>query len=82
MINDYFDTAGGVDTQEYTRALYAPHPILAGMISKRGLALDVLFQGAGTGDENALPPLALAGIAYIVAVAVVLAWLAVTGRRP
>src|SRR5262249_43701322 len=38
MINDYFDTTGGVDTQEYTRALYAPHPLLSGLISKRGLA--------------------------------------------
>src|SRR5437762_11687874 len=37
MINDYFDTTGGVDTAEYTRALYAPHPILSGLISKRGL---------------------------------------------
>src|SRR4029077_2757254 len=37
MINDYFDLSGGVDTAEYTRALYAPHPILSGLISKRGL---------------------------------------------
>jgi len=37
MINDWFDTAGGVDTAGYTRALYAPHPILSGLISKRGL---------------------------------------------
>ena len=37
MINDYFDTIGGVDTAEYTRALYAPHPILSGLISTRGL---------------------------------------------
>src|SRR5215813_373142 len=37
MINDYFDTLGGVDTAEYTRALYAPHPLLSGLISKRGL---------------------------------------------
>jgi 1,4-dihydroxy-2-naphthoate polyprenyltransferase len=37
MINDWFDTTGGVDTAEYTRALYAPHPILSGLISKRGL---------------------------------------------
>jgi 1,4-dihydroxy-2-naphthoate octaprenyltransferase len=37
MINDYFDMEGGVDTDEYTRALYAPHPVLAGLISKRGL---------------------------------------------
>jgi 1,4-dihydroxy-2-naphthoate polyprenyltransferase len=37
MINDYFDVTGGVDTAEYTRALYAPHPLLSGLISKRGL---------------------------------------------
>ena len=37
MINDYFDTSEGVDTAEYTRALYAPHPLLSGLISKRGL---------------------------------------------
>jgi 1,4-dihydroxy-2-naphthoate octaprenyltransferase len=37
MINDFFDTAGGVDTAEYTRALYAPHPLLSGLISKPGL---------------------------------------------
>jgi 1,4-dihydroxy-2-naphthoate octaprenyltransferase len=37
MINDYFDTIGGVDTAQYTRALYAPHPLLSNLISKRGL---------------------------------------------
>jgi 1,4-dihydroxy-2-naphthoate octaprenyltransferase len=37
MINDYFDTTGGVDTAEYTRALYAPHPILSGLIGTGGL---------------------------------------------
>jgi 1,4-dihydroxy-2-naphthoate polyprenyltransferase len=37
MINDYFDMEGGVDTNEYTRALYAPHPVLGGLISKKGL---------------------------------------------
>src|SRR5215813_5638852 len=41
MINDYFDTAGGVDTSEYTRALYAPHPLLSGLISKRGLVASI-----------------------------------------
>jgi len=41
MINDWFDTTGGVDTAEYTRALYAPHPILSGLISKRGLLLAI-----------------------------------------
>lgn len=42
MINDYFDMEGGVDTNEYTRALYAPHPVLAGLISKRGLLSAIL----------------------------------------
>jgi len=37
MINDWFDTTGGVDTSEYTRALYAPHPLLSGLISRGGL---------------------------------------------
>jgi len=37
MINDWFDTAGGVDTAGYTRALYAPHPLLSGLISRQGL---------------------------------------------
>lgn len=37
MINDYFDLAGGVDTENYVRGQYAPHPILSGLISKGGL---------------------------------------------
>jgi 1,4-dihydroxy-2-naphthoate octaprenyltransferase len=41
MINDYVDVASGVDTAEYTRALYAPHPILSGLISKRGLLVTI-----------------------------------------
>jgi len=41
MINDWFDTTGGVDTSEYTRALYAPHPLLSGLISKKGLLASI-----------------------------------------
>jgi len=37
MINDYFDLAGGVDSEGYVRTQYAPHPILSGLISKGGL---------------------------------------------
>src|SRR5947209_10523470 len=37
LLNDLFDTDTGLDTGEYPRALYAPHPILSGMISRRGL---------------------------------------------
>jgi 1,4-dihydroxy-2-naphthoate octaprenyltransferase len=42
MTNDFFDLSGGVDNDEYTRALYAPHPILGGLISKRGLLTAIL----------------------------------------
>jgi 1,4-dihydroxy-2-naphthoate octaprenyltransferase len=41
MINDYFDLEGGVDTEDYVRALYAPHPVLSGLISKTGLILAI-----------------------------------------
>ncbi|HEY1281469.1 MAG TPA: prenyltransferase [Acidimicrobiales bacterium] len=37
LMNDLFDTETGLDTDDYPRALYAPHPILSGMISRRGL---------------------------------------------
>ena len=42
MVNDYFDTTGGVDTEDYVRAQYAPHPILAGIITKTGLRNAIL----------------------------------------
>jgi 1,4-dihydroxy-2-naphthoate octaprenyltransferase len=41
MINDYFDLESGVDDAEYVRAQYAPHPVLSGMISKKGLLLAI-----------------------------------------
>jgi 1,4-dihydroxy-2-naphthoate octaprenyltransferase len=37
MINDWFDLAGGVDSANYVRGQYAPHPILNGLVSKPGL---------------------------------------------
>jgi 1,4-dihydroxy-2-naphthoate octaprenyltransferase len=37
LLNDIFDTDTGLDSGEYPRALYAPHPILSGMISRAGL---------------------------------------------
>jgi 1,4-dihydroxy-2-naphthoate octaprenyltransferase len=42
MMNDYFDLDAGVDTADYPRALYAPHPILSGLISRSGLQLAIL----------------------------------------
>ena len=41
MINDYFDLEGGVDSADYVRAQYAPHPVLSGLISKKGLLLAI-----------------------------------------
>jgi 1,4-dihydroxy-2-naphthoate polyprenyltransferase len=37
LLNDLFDTDTGLDTGEYPRSLYAPHPILSGMITRTGL---------------------------------------------
>src|SRR5258708_27031934 len=42
LMNDLFDAEVGSDTASYPRALYAPHPILSGMISRRGLATAAL----------------------------------------
>jgi 1,4-dihydroxy-2-naphthoate polyprenyltransferase len=43
MINDYFDLEGGVDTDDYVRAQYAPHPILSGWVTKRQLGTAILI---------------------------------------
>jgi 1,4-dihydroxy-2-naphthoate octaprenyltransferase len=46
MINDFFDLEGGVDTDDYVRALYAPHPILSGWVTKRQLGAAILLVNA------------------------------------
>jgi 1,4-dihydroxy-2-naphthoate octaprenyltransferase len=46
MINDYFDLEGGVDTDDYVRALYAPHPILSGWLTKAQLRNAILLMNA------------------------------------
>jgi 1,4-dihydroxy-2-naphthoate polyprenyltransferase len=46
MINDFFDLEGGVDTDDYVRALYAPHPILSGWVTKRQLGAAILLANA------------------------------------
>ena len=43
MINDYFDMTGGIDTDDYVRALYAPHPILSGWVTKAQLRAAILL---------------------------------------
>src|SRR5262245_11771689 len=42
LMNDLFDLEVGTDREEYPRNLYSPHPVLSGVISRRGLALCAL----------------------------------------
>jgi 1,4-dihydroxy-2-naphthoate octaprenyltransferase len=42
-MNDLADTEVGNDTENYPRALYAPHPILSGWVTKRQLATAILI---------------------------------------
>ena len=37
LMNDLFDTQVGTDSAGYPRALYAPHPVLSGLVSRRTL---------------------------------------------
>lgn len=46
MTNDYFDLSEGLDTEAYPRAVYAPHPVLAGIISRGGLLRAILIANA------------------------------------
>lgn len=42
MINDYFDLRSGLDTEDYPRAQYAPHPVVAGVTDEAGLKKAIL----------------------------------------
>lgn len=37
IINDYLDVRQGIDTEDYPRAQYSPHPLLGGLTTPRGL---------------------------------------------
>lgn len=43
LMNDLADTQVGTDTDSYPRALYAPHPILSGLVTKRQLVTAILL---------------------------------------
>ncbi|MCS6963764.1 prenyltransferase [Thermoflexus sp.] len=43
MINDYFDLETGLDTAEYVRAQYAPHPVLSGLVTRPQLLRAILL---------------------------------------
>ena len=46
MTNDYFDLDAGLDSEEYPRPLYAPHPVLSGMLTRRQLAAAIVALNA------------------------------------
>jgi len=58
LMNDLYDTRAGSDSAGYPRALYAPHPILSGLVTRRALVLAVL--GVNAADLVILVVLALA----------------------
>ena len=41
MVNDFFDTVHGVDTADYPRANYAPHPLMHGLVSETRLLVAI-----------------------------------------
>jgi 1,4-dihydroxy-2-naphthoate octaprenyltransferase len=43
LMNDLFDLQVGTDSDTYPRALYAPHPVLSGMTTRKGLAVRALL---------------------------------------
>jgi len=43
MMNDFFDTLHGVDTEGYPRTEYGPHAIIDKLISTKGLILAIFF---------------------------------------
>ncbi len=43
LMNDLYDTQEGTDSAIYPRALYAPHPVLSGLVSRRTLVLAILL---------------------------------------
>jgi 1,4-dihydroxy-2-naphthoate octaprenyltransferase len=46
LMNDLFDLDVGTDTTAYPRALYAPHPVLSGMVTRKRLTAAALFVNA------------------------------------
>jgi 1,4-dihydroxy-2-naphthoate octaprenyltransferase len=46
MINDFFDLRSGLDTDVYPRGLYAPHPVLGGLVTKEALLAAIVVANA------------------------------------
>ncbi|MEI7640787.1 MAG: prenyltransferase [bacterium] len=45
LINDYFDYKQGVDTPDYPRTQYSPHPLASGLMSEKKLLMVFFFFG-------------------------------------
>ncbi len=67
LMNDLFDLDVGADSDSYPRALYAPHPVLSGMITRRGLLASALV--VNLADVTVLVVLFIARGAPVVAFA-------------
>ena len=46
LMNDLFDLEVGTDRDDYPRNLYSPHPVLSGVITRKGLAACALVVNA------------------------------------
>src|SRR5438270_8792179 len=46
LMNDLFDLEVGTDSDTYPRALYAPHPVLSGMVTRKRLTAAALLVNA------------------------------------
>jgi 1,4-dihydroxy-2-naphthoate octaprenyltransferase len=42
IMNDLSDLDAGLDTEDYARSLYAPHPLLSGLVKRRQMGLAVI----------------------------------------
>ena len=68
LMNDLYDTGAGSDTAGYPRALYAPHPVLSGLVTRRALLAAIVL--VNLADLAILVVLALARGWPVVAFAV------------
>jgi 1,4-dihydroxy-2-naphthoate octaprenyltransferase len=61
LMNDLYDTRAGTDGASYPRGLYAPHPVLSGLVSQRTLILAIVVVN-------------LADLAILIALALARGW--------
>jgi len=76
LMNDLFDAQAGSDTATYPRALYAPHPVLSGLVSRRTLITAIVLVNAADlvilavlAAARGLPVVAFAVAGFVLSVA-------------